>query len=59
MSTTSVTPFLTGGNLNFLALVAYNPCLFYSFFGQFFHTFQDQGIAMRTRIFMDFAKKVG
>lgn len=57
--TASVTPFLTGKNLNFLTLVAYNPCLSCGSLERFFRAFQDYGIALKTRMFINFMKKVG
>lgn len=58
ISTASIILFLTSRNLNFLALITYNPCLFRVFLRQFFYVFQDHGIALKIIVFIDFTKKI-
>lgn len=57
ISNFNITLFFAGGNLNFCSWFAYNFCLFCGSFRQFFHIFQEYRIALKTKVFIDFAKK--
>lgn len=54
----SVMLFLTRKNLNFLTLITYNLCFSRGSFGQLFCVFQDYDITLRTRVFINLAKKI-